>query len=39
LTPQEAQEYGLIDLVITSRNGVKVPVAAAKTNGSTDASD
>ena len=39
LTPQEAQEYGLIDLVITSRNGAKVPVAAAKTNGSTDASD
>jgi ATP-dependent Clp protease protease subunit len=38
LTPQEAQEYGLIDLVITSRNGVKV-VAAAETNGSTDASD
>jgi len=38
LTPQEAQEYGLIDLVITSRNGVKV-AAAAKTNGSTDASD
>jgi len=38
LTPQEAQEYGLIDLVITSRNGVKV-ASAAKTNGSTDASD
>jgi len=38
LTPQEAQEYGLIDLVITSRNGVKA-AAAAKTNGSTDSSD
>jgi len=39
LTPQEAQEYGLIDLVITSRNGVKAAAAAAKTNGSTDSSD
>ena len=39
LTPQEAQEYGLIDLVITSRNGVKAASAAAKTNGSTDSSD
>ena len=38
LTPQEAQEYGLIDLVITSRNGVKV-AAAAETNGSADSSD
>jgi len=39
LTPHEAQEYGLIDLVITSRNGVKAASAAAKTNGSTDSSD
>lgn len=36
MTPKEAQEYGLIDLVITSRDGVKV--AAAETNGSTDSS-
>jgi ATP-dependent Clp protease, protease subunit len=39
LTPTEAQEYGLIDLVITSRNGVKAVAAAAETNGSTDPSD
>lgn len=38
MTPQEAQEYGLIDLVITSRDsGAKV--AAATTNGSTDSSE
>jgi ATP-dependent Clp protease protease subunit len=38
MTPKEAQEYGLIDLVITSRNGVRA-AAAAETNGSADASD
>jgi ATP-dependent Clp protease protease subunit len=37
LTPTEAQEYGLIDLVITSRNGAKA-ASAAETNGSTDSS-
>lgn len=37
MTPQEAQAYGLIDLVITSRDGVKTAVAA-ETNGSTDSS-
>lgn len=39
MTPTEAQEYGLIDLVITSRNGVQAVAAAAETNGSTDSSD
>ena len=38
MTPEEAQEYGLIDHVITSRNGVRA-AAAAETNGSTDSSD
>jgi ATP-dependent Clp protease protease subunit len=38
MTPQEAQEYGLIDLVITSRNGVRA-TSAATTNGSTDSSE
>ncbi|MDH3598704.1 MAG: ATP-dependent Clp protease proteolytic subunit, partial [Candidatus Tectomicrobia bacterium] len=38
MTPEEAQEYGLIDLVITSRDSGVKTAAAAETNGSTDSS-
>jgi ATP-dependent Clp protease protease subunit len=39
LTPPEAQAYGLIDLVISSRDSNVKVAAAAETNGSTDSSE